>query len=542
MLMVDAREYRRFRAPSEDGQTLVEPPRPTLPDVIARNRAQLADLAGRLGDYDIQGRSLATLSASARRGLVDHALAFTRRYRDISARHREAAQSDGPLILSGHQPQLFHAGVWYKNFVLGDVAAEVGGAAVHLLIDSDLCRDASIRVPTGTVAAPHLETVPLDSADAELPFEERTIHDDAIFAEFAARASQLLQPLVSRPLVESLWPLMPTAKDGIPNLGLRIAQGRHRLEADMGNDTLELPQSAVCNLPEFHWFVAHLVAHLPRFHSAYNDALANYRLAHRLRNRAHPVPDLAETDGWLEAPFWMWTKESPRRQPVFARQKAETIELTNRRGETISLTLSADSDADLAAEQLAAAAARGIKLRTRALATTLFARLVLSDLFLHGIGGAKYDQVTDDIARRFFGFSLPEFATASATLRLPIDRPAATIDSIRDIRRQLRELTYHPEQYLDHNGSAAEPAIREKARWLAVAKSPANATERHAAIARSNFILQPFVAPQREALELERNEIERRLAVDSILNSREYSFCLFPREHFARLLGSRTNY
>ena len=30
MLMVDAREYRRFRAPPEDGQTLVEPPRPTL--------------------------------------------------------------------------------------------------------------------------------------------------------------------------------------------------------------------------------------------------------------------------------------------------------------------------------------------------------------------------------------------------------------------------------------------------------------------------------------------------------------------------------
>jgi hypothetical protein len=48
--------------------------------------------------------------------------------------------------------------------------------------------------------------------------------------------------------------------------------------------------------------------------------------------------------------------------------------------------------------------------------------------------------------------------------------------------------------------------------------------------------LQPFVAPRRDELEHKRHEIERRLAVDSILNSREYSFCLFPREHFARLL------
>ena len=92
----------------------------------------------------------------------------------------------------------------------------------------------------------------------------------------------------------------------------------------MGNETLELPQSAVCQLPEFAWFVAHLLAHLPRFWAAHNDALAAYRHAHRLRNRAHPVPDLAESDGWLEAPFWIWTADDPRRRPLFARQQAAT--------------------------------------------------------------------------------------------------------------------------------------------------------------------------------------------------------------------------
>ncbi len=136
MLMVDAREYRRFRTPQEDGQTLVEPPRPELGGVIASNRRRSARF-----DYDLQGRSLAELSASARRALVDRAIEYTRRYRDVSPRHRQAAQAGGPIVLSGHQPQLFHAGVWYKNFVLGDVAKEVGGAAIHLLIDSDLCRD-----------------------------------------------------------------------------------------------------------------------------------------------------------------------------------------------------------------------------------------------------------------------------------------------------------------------------------------------------------------------------------------------------------------
>ena len=149
MLMAEAAPYRRFRAPQEDGQTLVEPPRATLGAVVARNRAHLTSL-----DCEIQGKSLKELAASARQSLVEHAVEYTRRYREVSRRHLAAQQAGGPIILSGHQPQLFHAGVWYKNFVLGSLAKEVGGAAIHLLIDSDLCRAASIRVPTGTVDAP----------------------------------------------------------------------------------------------------------------------------------------------------------------------------------------------------------------------------------------------------------------------------------------------------------------------------------------------------------------------------------------------------
>jgi hypothetical protein len=234
----------------------------------------------------------------------------------------------------------------------------------------------------------------------------------------------------------------------------------------------------------------------------------------------------------------MWTAEDPQRHPVFARQMGEQIELTDRRGNTITLALSAESDAALAAEELAAAAARGLKLRTRALATTLFARLRASNLFIHGIGGAKYDQVTDDIARRFSGFDLPEFAAASATLRLPIAYAAPREGELRRIRREMRELDFHPERYVVTDGDAATAtsAIADKSRWLATAKTSSNASARHQAIVAANAVLQPFVAAQREDLHVERERLERRLAVASILDSREYSFCLFPREHFERLL------
>ena len=149
-------------------------------------------------------------------------------------------------------------------------------------------------------------------------------------------------------------------------LGLRLAEGRHALEATWHNDTLELPQSAVCGLSEFAWFTAHLLAQLPKFRAAYNKALATYRCVHKMRNRAHPMPDLAMVDDWLKAPFWIWTADDPVRRPLFARKAGGGIEISDRNRHTIALPISQDGDPELAAEQLRELSSQGIKVRTRA--------------------------------------------------------------------------------------------------------------------------------------------------------------------------------
>ena len=51
-------------------------------------------------------------------------------------------------------------------------------------------------------------------------------------------------------------------------------------------------------------------------------------------------------------------------------------------------------------------------LRPRALTLTLFARLCLGDFFIHGIGGGKYDEVTDAIIRDYFGVEPPAYPSA----------------------------------------------------------------------------------------------------------------------------------
>ncbi len=539
MLMEHAAQPRHLRAPQRDGEKIVDPPRAKLAGVVDGNRQLLAQAS-----CDLQGRALAELAAAARRGLLEQAIAHTLQYRDVASelRHR-ASRTGATFVLSGHQPQLFHPGVWYKNFVLGSLAREVGGVGIHLLIDSDMCRGVSIRVPTGTVDEPHAEAVAYDEPAAEVPYEERAIRDPSAFASFSDRVLERIQSLVPQPMVREFWSLTVERNSGQMNLGLRLAQGRHAYEETWQNDTLELPQSAVCRLPEFAWFVTHLLAHLPRFWTAYNDALASYRQINRLRNRAQPIPDLAESGGWLEAPFWIWSADDPKRRPLFAQQRGDEIVLTDRHTRMIALTLTADRDPTRAVEQWLEVAARGIKIRTRALATTLFARLVLSDLFLHGIGGAKYDQVTDDIARQFFGFEPPEFATVSATLRLPIARQTNGDTQNGHWRQQLRELKYHPEHYLVRGGNAAEATPTEvaelvevKRRWVNTAKTPANAQDRHLAITTANEALRAFVANERHEIEQRQVELQNRQRAGAILDSRDYAFCLFPRQHFNRLL------
>lgn len=529
-MLVDRKiEYRRLRAPREDGQTLIDPPRSAVGAMLDRNAAR-----GATYDYDLQGQPLVELARQARRDMLERAVRYTAQYRDTSFADTWLASPAPRVLLSGHQPQLFHPGVWYKNFVLGPLAEEHQAAAVNLVIDSDTIKIASIRVPSGTVEQPIVETVQFDRLTDEIPFEERRVVDETCFRTFGQRTHAAIESLVSDPLVNELWPLAVERLAEERNLGLCLAQARHLLEARWGLLTLELPQSELCRLPAFYWFTAHLLAQLPRFWEVYNSTLAEYRQVHRLRSKAQPVPDLASDGAWLEAPFWIWTQENPRRRRVFVCQRDGQIVLSDREGVDVALDLMPDASAERAVEQLAQLESHGIKLRTRALTTTMFSRLLLSELFLHGIGGAKYDQLTDKIIWQFFGLEPPEFLTVTATMRLPIARQPVTPDAVRQIDHTLRELTYHPERHLDLEQvpEADRPQVMQlierKRHWIATPKTHENAHARHVAITEANEALQPWLAPLRAELLTRRRAMEQRLRAEAILASREYAFCLFP--------------
>ena len=524
--MTPSGRYPRYTAPSGDGQTLCVPPWASAQQLLQKNRTEIRAQEGEIG-----GCSVGVLGENARAAVLASALDGTRAYSDVEV----SAEVGCPLVLTGHQPGFVHPGVWLKNFAAARLARDVGGVAIGLVIDCDLCRSTSVRVPTGSVDDPRMENVSFDQTHAFIPYEERRILDQSAWQSFGTRAAKTIAPLVDDPLIRQWWPDVARVREG-DKLGTVLSQRRHQLELQWHSLSLQVSQSKICQTEPFRRFVLHLLSEAARFRVDHNQALAEYRREHHLRNLAQPVPDLVEDEPWTETPFWIWSTADPTRRALYVQRFTNELRLTDRAGFTESVPVSSEGDFATAVEALAEWEARGVKLRSRALITTMFARLFLADVFIHGIGGAKYDQVTDDICQRFFGFSPPGFITLTGTLRLPIVHTSVHPDRQQQLRQALRNLRYHPEVEFDGTTLSEQDQrqvadlIEQKRLWVQTAKSSENAAERHRQIVAANEGLAAFSAQRRKQLEQELREAQHRLYAASLLDSREYPFCLFPRD------------
>ena len=295
----------------------------------------------------------------------------------------------------------------------------------------------------------------------------------------------------------------------------------------------------------FLWFASHLLLELPRFRDVHNEVLGEFRKVNRIRSRTHPVPELnAEHDGWLEAPFWVWRAGEDQRQRAFAKQVGREIHLSDGKETFATLPLSPDGEACCAVEVLRELPQRGIRLRTRALTTTLFSRLCLSDLFVHGIGGSKYDEMTDRIIHRFYRLAPPSFLTLSATLHLPLAEPfAVSTDDVTRRRRLQRDLEYNSDRHLtESNSENVDSLIAEKQQLIAEQKNATagNLSRRQRRLrSRSNHDrfrrlreiggrLSELTVEKRQQIEAELSDVAQQLAANANLTNRELPFCLYP--------------
>jgi hypothetical protein len=514
----------RLRAPSADGALLAVPPL----DQVA---AQFSQTAHRLAawDHDFQGRRAGRLRAQVHQEVIAASRQFLSSHGvDVPECRKARSTSTTPLVVTGHQPELFHPGVWVKNFATSALAKAHGGLGLNLIVDNDIPKSSWVRVPQITGEKARIVRVDFDHWTGEAPFEDLPVHDEEVFASFDERALRVLGRSIADPILVDYWPRAVRRRDARVPLGLRLALARHEIEVSWGACNLEIPLSHVCQSEGFFWFACHLLAQLPKFQEIHNQMLTQYRAMYGIRSKNHPVAALATKGEWREAPFWVWRKGQPRRRPLLVKQGPRTmlLRIAGEDDPLIELPLSPDREACCAVERLRELGSRSVRLRTRALTTTMFARYLLGDLFLHGIGGAKYDELGDSIARRFFGIEPPGFLTLSMTLWLGLpDHPSAS-SSLASINRGLRDLLYNPDRAL------SEP-IAPEVRNLIRAKQEAVGADvstrgqrvsRFRKIRAINQALEPYVRPRIRSLEAQKGQALVELDWNRVVRGREYPF------------------
>jgi hypothetical protein len=513
-------------APAENGETLLWPRKPPLVTLAETNRRLRKSYAFQLLD------------------------------RPLPELLEERLQSP-PIIMAGHQPSFIHPGVWAKNIVASKLAAIMGGQARFLIVDSDAVPQCTLTWPETTDDYCRVSGAPGPSWTAGRSYEQLPAAPDSAWRAFFDRLPARWRSDASSPIATFLRVFIEGSP--APDYVSRWTSGITAVERqlDVASPRYIRDSQLWSNQPGLAGraasiFTAHILRHADQFLATYNAALAAYRRRRGIRGRQHPIPDLARDGDRMETPFWALGPTQPRRRLFVSRPHAGAIQLWAATESICTL-----SRADLASrpgETLAESLANW-QIRPRALALTMFARLLVCDLFIHGIGGAKYDQITDDIIRGFFHVEPPAYACVSATCRLPLRTyPVTDADRLACARR-LRDLSYNPQRYvaelpqpdnMPSGSTGITEVIAERANAIAESDRLRSATggpladraTRKAAFTRIRQANTALLRLMPGALEHTRHrlaEIAAQLAHNRTAANREWFFAFYPTADLLRL-------
>lgn len=512
--MVSPLTATEYEIPERSGQTLCVPPATEFLSVAEANATLF-----RGADVAIAGVPLADLRRRTRGRALALAASYGRELGIPSAPADERAL----LIGTGHQPFLFHPGIWTKHLLADRFTSRA--AAVNMPVDCDTAEDIGADAPhlDGGLSIVH-ET--LMRVEPDVPYEALEPPSPHVWRAFLERLDAHLRTLPRRSVHDVFAGFMAKTGDlSAPDVGSFLTLARRRHEG--GSRYGELPISRLAATPEFRLFFLHILRQAERFAAGYNAHLDAYRERFNVRTAAQPFPNLNRDGPRVELPFWVI--QDGRRRPLYVEPTRGRFRLWAG-GEGAGEVGGADP------EETA-----GLALRPKALTLTAFSRLCVVDLFVHGVGGGRYDRVTDAVIADFFGMTPPRYAVLTATLHLPLSEfdPA---EERAALQGRLLELRHNPERLLTEPSQEHRQWIEEK--WQLIDR-----LERGSLTRRERREITQRIRQLNEqlshALEDERRALERRLAAfDEISHAsaaathRGYPFCFFPRRAVDDLVGA----
>ncbi|MEQ1825054.1 MAG: hypothetical protein ABL921_03885 [Pirellula sp.] len=543
-------DRRSFKVSREDNHFLCWPAAGTVPQLLSQNQAILSERA--LPAW------IAELRQNARIDAIQSAQTFTAAYTDRIP-SQAALHQNLQLIVSGHQPELFHPGVWFKNFLISKLAAENRDAiSLHVLIDHDEARSHALRVPhrivshdRGTTTAEFFQEfvrLPISPADGpRLPWDATSTRDTqpADWESAIDRISMLLSSCsVRNPILQSRASLMQLCIANCANFGHAFSRFRHLIELDHGVKNLEVPIGRLCNGHVFGNFFRHCVLNAAELWQIHNKCRSDYRRQRAIRNPTQPVLELLRHRDCVELPFWIYRSKlgfsADRKRLWLAPNGSDSVLLCDS-PEPLSRSIECEMPVDLGSWDVrwSELASQGICIRPRALMTTLYLRCFLADLFVHGIGGGIYDQLTDEIIRRWLRIDPPAFVVGSASLHLPIATShVAGVEHAREqCDRELQLMRSAPERYLDPNNASHRQLLTQHVRLRSSMPHRGQKKQWHQQMLQARHQIESAILERYRDARIRKASIVKADQQRAILQSREYSIGLFPESDITTRLN-----
>ncbi len=376
-----------------------------------------------------QGASVAGVTINAPSAGLIASAHRSRGESDLSIQTRAAMglTTSGPIIMTGHQAGLWHAGILAKYIYSNRVAARMRGSLgssqwAHVVVDQDVNDAASVSYPTTDVRRETLRLAPFlpGTPTCRAPSIKTVIPPDSAALPAVTRAWERVGPLL-------------IANAHHPNIARQWAGVLSSLLTPLAPGGVAIFASDLSQTPGFAAVLTAMAADGERCVWAYNAAAAatpRARIA-PLRMSAHRA----------ELPLWRISGSS--RHPVYS---DELMNIDHR------------------------------ELAPRALMLTAFMRLFACDLFVHGLGGGIYDQITDAWIKAWRpAWTLAPTAVVTATLHLPFPDATglATPEAIARAAWEYHRARHDPALLGDAGSAAAKQELLTRIRSLRESGAPA---------------------------------------------------------------------
>lgn len=512
--------------------------------------------------FSVAGTPYGVLVGSFRRRLVAQARRYTDGLDgktvglDCKTEGPDGGGADKPIVCSGHQPGFWHPGIWFKNALVQTCASRGMVVGLNVVVDSDALSALTVPIP---VRDPGLRRT-MDQVLAfgrEIPFELMPPLGVGVLSEWLARVSGRVGTLRNKDIRRNAalfgrvaLEAAADAKEKSWSFADFATAVRRRFERRWGRSAyLELPLSTLCGSEEFRHFFLDVVERREEFVRAHNAILARYRSERGLRGKTEPFPDLRQDEArkeW-ELPFWFIDVKGRSRRQLWAKTVGATegtphellitAETEGESGRTVVCRLLDDRSVRARQENFRRLAILGPWIRPKAVTLTMFLRLFVADLFVHGVGGARYDAVTDGIIRSFFGVEPPPYAVASATWWLPEPVEGTDEEEVRRLAASLRDFYYNPDRHLTGRPKPGDTAlltlVRRKKELVDAINGTGDRRLRRVLageIRDVNSCLAALLADEKHALSSALAEARCRAVEARTVRFREYPYFLFSPE------------